>query len=360
MDHLPAPIGTKPIEIPYIPAEPYDRGSFLGYPERQNWKIKSNGELDFELEMDSGEEEWNMDADEEDTDKDEGEDEEDDPDEKIDIFVQTWLYFGCLIEVFHIVGISVKQEDFIRSDNTITTNKLPALIREWKSRELSSQEGRALLASSHQTRDHQWETLAKRKPGRYTLITSILETVRFYTKKYCYSGDIEVCGPSVPSWSIPAEICLSIMVLGWTLKRAAHHIYRPGEILPRQNWGSSSILTSRVEQAGWCLGEVAKLMGDVEIDCFFFFGSLRSPREDQDHSTCTELGCAGKGIKGPYTTQHVRPGCPCASARVPIDRVVEIIREGDTPLISWTSRSGITVDKYGTSYQRKYVSISHV
>ena len=334
MEHLPVPKGTRPIDIPYVRTRDPYRGPFLDYPMHIGWKVRPDGELDFP---------WDDFATDRRIERREGVDSSKENEKnRIDAFIQTWLFFGCLIEVFGIVGIKVKESDFIREGKFITTAKLPELIEQWKDRE-----------------DLPGEALAEGRPGRYNSIMKILEKVQFY-EKYCYDAYTDEYGPTASAWSVEPAISLSIMALGWALKSAAYTIYDPKTRHTRQQWGYSYVLDNRMRDGGWCWGERAKLRSDVEIDGVFYFASLQSPRREQDHRDCCSTGCSGKGIdESQYKTKHAKHGCTCGDVKVP-GNVIEIIKKGGIPLMSWTQQSGLKVVEYDAQSKQEYVAISHV
>ncbi|GAM40005.1 hypothetical protein TCE0_034r12015 [Talaromyces pinophilus] len=389
MEHLPHPSGANPIKVPYVCTEAYDYGPFEEYPRRKGWKTDSDGQPIFhdqeafddssldeddiadesdELDSDASEKESSTEE-EEDSEVDEGGDDDYDEDdilETIDPFVQTWLFFGLLIEVFGIVGIEICESDFICDSDKITTAKLPALIEEWRSKEArgddESEEVSSPLAKFYAQRAPTWQADRRTSIGRYGLIRAVLVQVQSYVNKHCHSGELGSYGPNVPCWAVQDEISLSIMVLGWTLQSAAYSIYEPGRVRSVEPWGSNNILTNNLlNDSRRCMGEAAKLMADLEIDGLYYVGGLSCPRREQDHESCTEMGCSGQGIKGkPYQTQHVRPDCTCSFAGVSIPDLIAVISKGEIPLVSWTPDAGLNLVAYNPQFKQKYVAISHI
>ncbi|KAF8533895.1 hypothetical protein BDD12DRAFT_944862 [Trichophaea hybrida] len=418
MEHLPTPkdANVTPIDIPYACRTDYDRGPFLSYPSRRGWKLQPDGSLDLlpmpswfrnpqetgsdgptfaetaaaqrldadnydgdygprfinmdDFDDDDGDDEddtIDVDADDEEdggadgADDDDDEDDDDDDYEELDCFIQTWLFFGCLIEIFGIVGIHVRESDFIRDNKYITTAKLPRLIEEWEAREESSSEGNSLLSVGHTERHAEWEGRAKTKAGRYLMIIEVLEKVQSVVKKHCY-GEIGPYGPNPPGWGVEPKISLSIMALGCSLKNAASSIYDPNMPRTRQLWGTSDILTGRFDNGGWCDGELNALMNTVEIDGIYYFGSLQSPRalSKENHNDCSLQACVSTIDTTSYETRHAKKclDCKCLMFGDPV-AVAAIVEEKAIPLVLWTG-SELKVVKYDSESKQKYLAISHV
>ena len=105
MEHYPARHGTERIDIAYLSTQEYDGDESTTYPSRRGWT--KNYLLGYQNFGNRSPKE-------------------------VEEFLQTWLYFGFVIEVFGVVGITVNTTDFIRTDRIgqryITTKILPDLI----------------------------------------------------------------------------------------------------------------------------------------------------------------------------------------------------------------------------------------
>jgi hypothetical protein len=103
MDHLlQYQTSDRPsIEVPYVCRHPYDDGTFAEYPRRQGVQ-RYITRLDLHLSN-----------------------------EEINSFLQTWLFFGLLSEIFE----DFVADDFIRSSPTrslVTTELLPQYTQRWR------------------------------------------------------------------------------------------------------------------------------------------------------------------------------------------------------------------------------------
>src|SRR5271170_6879802 len=108
MEHFATATGTT-IDVPYVGTENYDGHGFHSYPQRKGWsRDHLLGVPDYGPRSSH----------------------------EVDSFFQTWLYFGMLIEVFRIVGINLRTEQFIRvnvsGEKYVTTRLLPEVIEKWK------------------------------------------------------------------------------------------------------------------------------------------------------------------------------------------------------------------------------------
>jgi hypothetical protein len=123
MEHFASPEGTEPIDVPHVGTEDYDGSDFFGYPQRKGW---SQNQL-------MGDQNFGNSSSKE-----------------VEAFFQTWLYFGCSISVFGLVGIEVKTCDFVqeteKGEKIITTKLLSGFIQDWMNREGMHNENYKALA----------------------------------------------------------------------------------------------------------------------------------------------------------------------------------------------------------------------
>jgi hypothetical protein len=98
---------------------------------------------------------------------------------------------------------------------------------------------------------------------------------------------------------------------------------------------------------------------NAAIDCDYYFGAYSSPRRQLDHKNCTKAGCRAKITDvTAYRTKHATPCQDCRFIDAP-DEVVEIVKQGSIPTVSWKDGE-LTVAKYNKESKNKYVAISHV
>ena len=281
--------------------------------------------------------------------------------QEANVFFQAWLYFGCLKEVFRVVGLQVYIKDFIRveedNEKYVTTCSLPVLIEKWRDRE-NSPEDISVKGEGHGMRNALWATMVESKAGRRILISSILNTVQHNINRFCddkIPPQSRLRGPILP------QISLSIIALGWTLQRAAFAIYEPSE-RPRQRWGSlNPILKMRSLEAGWCYSDIKKLTEYSNVAALYYLGSSPSPQMHYDHIGCTETACyASRGDMYRQRSNHVLPSCDCNYVSVPSD-ILNIIDRGNTPFLSWSESEQVLIThEHESQSKMKYIAISHV
>jgi len=213
MDHLILPKGAEPyITVPYRCTEHYDDGDFLTYPERKGWtrehllgKENFGGRSSAEVEA----------------------------------FFQTWLYFGCLLEILKVAGVQTKAQDFIDDGDelpVVTTKKLPHMLRKWKRRWPKLEVSPSCCCKRYRDivakgcgQEPCWKNIdhARHSTAYHTTMTILDEVCRFIDR-YCAIDRREYQARQTvitrKSWPIATEISISIVALGYTLRAASDHI----------------------------------------------------------------------------------------------------------------------------------------
>jgi hypothetical protein len=113
MDHLPTPLNPcldSQVEVPYFCRKDFqpNQGSVFSYPASRGYDQENYlSTLEITPETHQG----------------------------FEGFLQEWLYFVFLYQVFHAVGVEIDHQDFvrIRSDGrrVLATSKLPEYIQQW-------------------------------------------------------------------------------------------------------------------------------------------------------------------------------------------------------------------------------------
>jgi hypothetical protein len=94
MDHIPLPDGATAPRVPFS-GKDYDKGDFASYPARQGLSHDLH-KLDFSSRRP----------------------------EEYQAFFQTWLYFGCLVEVFKIIDLDVDTKIFRKPTSELKSHPL--------------------------------------------------------------------------------------------------------------------------------------------------------------------------------------------------------------------------------------------
>lgn len=358
MDHLLIPQGAEHvITVPYKGIELYDGGEFSTYPKRKKW---SSGQIRGENRYGGRKR------------------------PAIESFFQTWLYFGCLIEVFKIVGIQVHTEDFIDPKrDVITTKKLPSLFVEWQKRRPKSIPAPECDCRLRDNDCHAEPCLRTLKLGRfspeYHSILLILNEMDKAISPHCYTnmalgrtgGNVDRAFPDSP---LAPEIATSIVVLEHTLRKAIYGIYDivSGPKALRFEWGNVPLLKQLLWRK-WCPMRVVEMMSELDINGQYCLAAAPEPpdADREAHSECIAEECVAKGMDmKTYQMRHaIGKGCigsACELAVMP-NSFFEIIERGGTPIISWAPGTQfqapcLIVSEYNAEENKKprYIAISHV
>jgi hypothetical protein len=342
MNHFPLPDGVEPyIIVPYKCTETYVIGDFMDYPYSKGWtRQQLLGHDNF----------GNRNP------------------EEVEAFFQTWLYFGCMLEVFHAAGVRTTTEDFVEpATRAVTTKRLPELLLEWEKRWpkppvspkcscshwINPAENNCHHIHCWKRYTHGYQTHA------YCKSIMILEEVVGFLDRYSRQAEVPNLETSAPfnikpkCWPVGPEITVSICALVHTLSRAAFHIYdAPINGRPLRHKLSSSILfNGRLLRARWCPARVRITMDGLEIDGRYYIAA-RPEIETADHSFCTESGCIAKGLdEEKYTFRHVSGCSDCGSEGPPIADIINVIGRGGTPIVTWhgsgaNEKHGFTVSEH--------------
>jgi hypothetical protein len=320
MDHLVIPKGKKHVEVPFIPQERF-AGTFEEYPKHQGWS-------DHELHEDRGF--------------------GGKPARQIAGFFQNWLFFGLLADTLTAGGVSWSINDFIVENRhaaaaagqgqhplLVSTARLPVIMDEWRRR--------IVAASTVNTR-----------PPYSTLVQVHSFAIRRFGHFEAYINNCS--GEKVPEWPV---ISLSIAMLGFTFEMALPKIYNSGsENWPSDRWTWSELVKTRMIEAGWTSAEWTK-DGVVQLDGWYYFGFLDSPRKHQHCQNCQDPECTKSLLnEDNYVVRHAERchKSDCHEENVS-DQVLEIVRNGKTPLVCWKNDKMTVVESDLTDC---YVAISHV
>ncbi|GAM33927.1 hypothetical protein TCE0_013f01183 [Talaromyces pinophilus] len=332
MDHFILPSGIDHyIKIPYKCTIKYIPGDFLTFPERHGWKDNHIPEDDAFGGREPSE---------------------------VEAFFQTWLYFGMLLEVLHVAGVEADTYDFVSRDDVhgtafITTKSLSSLIRRWQRKYRVSSECHCwLFVTGEYQPTEKFLKLSgcKKKPcwrklvtmtdieGLHTIV-AVLQKVHWFIERYCGIRENTKIIPAAKSWPVDDTVALSIAALGFTFSEAIEDIYRVrgGSKL---SWNVDTLLKDRLRRANWCPSLIDTTVTDFSIDGLYYLGA-NPQRDTEDHAQCTELRCVSKGLnRDVYRTRHVTDDCQCEHHEPSMDRMLDIISNGGTPLVVWTETDG--------------------
>lgn len=156
------------------------------------------------------------------------------------------------------------------------------------------------------------------------------------------------------------ETGLAILVLAQTMAIMTFTPSQYGVSLPK--W-TSRFLNQHMIDNGWCPQQIAWIMDVSDAIATCFLARLRKTTS-VSHTNCTEAACVANNVQlnSTYRQRHVSDGCTCRAISVDAERVKNIIRQGDVPLISFErqSRGEIKLKVSKATARSKYVALSHV
>ncbi|GJJ11313.1 hypothetical protein Clacol_005545 [Clathrus columnatus] len=329
MDHFKLPPGAQHyIFVPYKCTEPYDGGDFHTYPERKGWTIDDiEGKNEYGYRRP----------------------------EEIEMFFQSWLFFGVIVEVFKIVDIKINIDDFIDYDKgLVTTHKLPELMEE-------------LTVAWKKT----WPddlTYEFAFTPKAVATTEIFNTVVRVMRPYCYGHAVGV-PVSARTSPLSPEMVVSIIGLVTTFRHASSHMFVEfGHRSIKPGPGGTPLLRSILRKK-WCPFQVNAMQVDLKLDGQYYVGALQglSKNELQRHSDCTDIRCVEKPVdEDTYVLKHAITDCSCQPVPVPEQDLLEAIERGDTPVLFYLKGDDgehrLEVRGYNTAMgtDLPYIAISHV
>jgi hypothetical protein len=325
MDHLPVFTGGLDftLKVPYLVTDRwgYDGGTILSFPTRKgiNAKLLQAGDLQGHS--------W----------------------EDCMSFLQSWLFFGFIIDVFQTLGFQLRPDDFSRDEGdgsrTIHTGLYPKLVIIWEMMERGSGSGREARLRRIDTCislvknfvDHnalpEWSDLFTEAERRETHLNSGSAADRLNNS------------------TVGAKLLLSIVWLLETLDLGRSAAYSSNQRIPSPignerftRLESHSLPDVLLLRAGWCPYEIDTWRVQGSNSIRWYLGQFQRRGEPDDHSGCTINECTSNSIKKEtYRTRHVADGCTCtllhsyqASEDPESDTegsVAGIIRKGHVPLI---------------------------
>jgi hypothetical protein len=132
-------------------------------------------------------------------------------------------------------------------------------------------------------------------------------------------------------------------------------------------------LKNKMQENGWCPHQSDYFARLYDYGIFSYFADLKPLEEPHQHKVCERKPfCVAYNVDWrEYKTRHVRADCICNTIRVPYDKLLDVLRSGDTPLVSietpddasLEAGQGLHLQVHGVrsgSTERNYVAISHV
>ena len=303
---------TQPkIKIPYICNDryTYDGGDFHTYPQRCGFDIERIKESDFN-----------------------GKD-------IVEVvpFLQAWLSFGILRDVFLVSGIQIVEEDFItqgKSTGQATVSTVTLNDRTW---DWIVAESDAVKSSKLARLDHVDETLGL---AEQVLEAMVLEE-RHGGKRSFYTDRARNC---IDNFRPGELIIMSTAILGEALSKAKHFVFGDNvwDEGNQLRWDANGVLMDSLVLAGWCPGELSALIttydSESRVSNLYYLCFQPRDKYGKDHSQCSQNHCLANQVdEREYTTRHTDVCRGCEFLTVEREDALSMsssLHSGGIPLIS--------------------------
>lgn len=323
MDFLPLPRDPHGIFlVSDLGGDEFDGEDFHGYPDRlKRWDVQKirHGDVPQELRTKAAQ------------------------------FLQTWLFFGTLCEIF---GRRILRKEYIvfrncpggipSSRSLISTENLLSDIEAWSAEvRVKSLEGQRIS---------QDRVVACLNEGAL-----ILRDI---------SDNSMETGISI----LPMEVHVSLASLLYILEFYSYTTHNK-EVARQSVVATSSrcsLFHSYLMDQGWCPSLIERVrlrMGPPGL----YYASLLGPRHRKwAHNDCSDTGCIANMVVEPYHTKHFGSECqssPCASICAPNERLRTILSGvADTfPLVKVSGNADdLKLQVFPKESSSKYIAISHV
>ncbi|KAL8923625.1 MAG: hypothetical protein Q9172_003049 [Xanthocarpia lactea] len=327
MDHLPRVANPffPPLQVPCLAHGEYQRcsGTFQDYPKQRGWDIYLLLQGIFSQHSV----------------------------EATGAFLQDWLFFGLLQQVF---GNRFTKETFLdwdaQSNQTVitTANLVPSLNARFQDHLDLPPEGKAQAIAD------------------LFRIEKALSTLSFFCNMaVAYEGENSALSRAQPQWPLSLAVDLSIRVLGQLVTTAVRTASMPlrRHIVPPFTFPGGNFTVARMRQGDWCPSDIAMVSEYMSATALYYASSLRRFQLHQDHSNCTSQLCFATQLDTrTYQTAHSVGGCICDHISAPVSELIPIIANKGIPLITiMIAKSGdpiLRISPY--RYGKHYIAFSHV
>ncbi|KAI9742116.1 MAG: hypothetical protein M1834_000506 [Cirrosporium novae-zelandiae] len=244
----------------------------------------------------------------------------DPPPKEISAFLQAWLFFGVLVEVFSEVGLDFNTEDFILRQKTeaiLTTEALPSYLQRW------------INVAAH------WDKYSRKQ--HFLKIQEILTialafTSANFTTRIISKFDV---GTRRLKRSGGLENDVSIMVLHETLDHASR-IARFGYPY-RIDFGDdtfySDLLEKHLKSKRFCPSEISLLKLTGNNTTLYLASCLERQSLSLDHENCTTSKCVARQIHAGYATRHLESCIGCEYGDVDSHKISNLLLQGKLPVV---------------------------
>ena len=290
-------------------------------------------------------------------------------------FVQRWLFFGLLYEMFHDTpGFSIGK--YFKPDanptgarkGSVNTTELHQDLKRWYAHE----------------RSNKHDQISRLIHKQY-----VLERARYFVREFCsvsskYIFETEQPRNREPIWAeVNEKIAFSIMALGQTLGRALGRIQRATSLELKEwqshdesieGWGYSKMIVDELlQEKHWCPHAIHYLFLLFRYNSIglWYISKLSDipPSDAQTHQGCkSAVNCTSiapdlpKVPHSPKCRREDRINCKRVGPKQ--DALLEAIRSGKTPLLKYEAGAQpderVSVIEMEPSLDLEYVMFSHM
>ena len=181
------------------------------------------------------------------------------------------------------------------------------------------------------------------------MVTSLVQTIDIILASLVEDdkkrrGAFAPCFDTVERSQSPGHcVLLSIIAFCETISIAGQEIYAAQSVGYKPRFISllPSILTQRLQSAGWCPWQIEYLEEDSNMGCLtaYMLSMIDQTRLSKDHTSCSTKKCYGYDVNyDTYKSKHSSPSCNCTFLpRTDEDftlRISRVLDDGDIPLLS--------------------------
>ena len=271
-------------------------------------------------------------------------------------FIQGWLYFGLLREIFE---DSLQVEDFVRPAHPDRPQTVPY---QWLLTTAKLQDYFELPHKFNRS------IVALYVPNKLT--TRLLDLLTFVVDQ-CNGFDHAQAGYDE---ELP-PVLLSVRILIQTFDRYNRgHCYIPFRShIPNTVFGHSSLSTKPIQQhmlqqrSVWCPHQVQYLIKTFSYHTLIYLAEIkRDVAEWVDHSRCSEESrCIAYNIDNKtFQGRHAGKCSGCSQVKAPIEEMMSILEEGDIPLLRCHRKANapgeISLSYVKLSSSTQFTAVSHL
>lgn len=361
MDHLPTP--PKPahasLRIPYLHGPVYDNLGFADYPERMGWdgsKLCYRGPRSLTGRPRSEEE----------------------------AFLQSWLYFGVLLDALKVCGVPVHVADFLcDGDGSLLSDVLPPPTHRdgEDSKENEGQQGvpkggffittRKLYSFLDEATVREKAQSKEQQGVHFEHIHGLLEKAAVIRQREDFQDQSERESLKFPDefsletpWLTPeiglAMDCLYSTLYLWNAKIHEKEDAQLTYSSPRPRF----LMKMLIHDLGWCPKLVMAITA-TSGSTVLHYSMMLENSDEKSHRNCSLMECVANSVeKSTYVTRHTCADWACEFLSPNIDEMRSILEDGNYPLVAIkklnTEKEPFEIKVVPYDSSLPYIAISHV